>query len=141
MGMLSEKQKTLLKSIKIQGTGLHSGETAELVLKPSLPNTGIVFVRTDIEDGKKNLIKAIYKNVTSARLCTKITNSYGISVSTIEHLMGAIYGEGIDNILIEINNSEVPIMDGSAVDFVKSIREAGTKVQNVSKNLIINKFF
>ena len=125
--MLSEKQKTLLKSIKIQGTGLHSGETAELTLKPSLPNTGIVFVRTDIEDGKKNLIKAIYKNVTSARLCTKITNSYGISVSTIEHLMGAIYGEGIDNILIEINNSEVPIMDGVCCGLCKINKRSRNK--------------
>ena len=133
--MLGETQKTLLKPIKIQGVGLHSGLKANVVLKPSLPNTGITFKRVD-QDGKKNVIKASYKNVSSAKLCTKIENSFGVSVSTIEHLMAAFYGEGIDNALVEVDNSEIPIMDGSANVFVQSIRTAGIEKQNVSRKFI-----
>ena len=83
--MLSGIQRTILKPIKIQGIGLHCGSETTLILKPSPPNTGITFIRTDIKDRKKNSIQAKFKNVTSAKLCTKIENSFGISVSTIEH--------------------------------------------------------
>ena len=103
-------QKTLLNSAKIQGIGLHNGLPVNVVIKPSLPNTGIIFVRTDINDDRKNVIQADFKNVISAKLCTKIQNSFGVSVSTIEHLMAAIYGEGIDNVVIEVDNSEIPII-------------------------------
>jgi len=129
-------QKTLLNSAKIQGIGLHNGLPVNVVIKPSLPNTGIIFVRTDINDDRKNVIQADFKNVISAKLCTKIQNSFGVSVSTIEHLMAAIYGEGIDNVVIEVDNSEIPIMDGSALKFVNLIRSAGIKKQNSPRKFI-----
>ena len=124
--MLGDMQKTLLKPVTIQGIGLHSGLKANVVLKPSPPNTGITFKRVD-QDSKKNVIKASYKNVSSAKLCTKIENSFGVSVSTIEHLMAAFYGEGIDNALVEVDNSEIPICDGSSAMFIEKISEAGLK--------------
>ena len=114
-------QKTIKEEIEIEGVGLHNGVKVNLVLKPAAVNSGIKFKRTDI-DSTKNTIEATYKNVSSPILCTKIKNSYGISVSTIEHLMASFYGEGIDNILVEIDAPEVPIMDGSSFDFVDAIR-------------------
>ena len=84
----------------------------------------------------KSEIKAIYKNVNSPILCTKIKNSHGVSVSTIEHLMGAFYGEGVDNVLVEIDAPEVPIMDGSAFEFVEAIRSVGLQEQNYPKKFI-----
>ena len=82
------------------------------------------------------MIQAKFKNVTSAKLCTKIENSFGVSVSTIEHLMGAFYGEGIDNAIIEIDNKEIPIMDGSAIAFIKLIRSSGVKEQGIKRKFI-----
>ena len=134
--MLSGIQRTILKPVKIQGIGLHCGSKTTLILKPSPPNTGITFIRTDIKDRKKNSIQATFKNVTSAKLCTKIENSFGISVSTIEHLMGAFYGEGIDNAIIEVDNKEIPIMDGSAIAFIQLIRSSGIKEQGVNRKYI-----
>ena len=128
-------QKTIKESIDLQGVGLHNGMQVNLCLKPAAVNSGIKFKRTDIDDSK-NIIEASYKNVSSSALCTKIKNSYGVSVSTIEHLMAACYGEGIDNVLVEINASEVPIMDGSAFDFVMAIKSYGTQEQNCSKKFI-----
>jgi len=129
-------QKTLLNPVKIQGVGLHTGLNVSVILKPALPNTGILFKRIDITDSAKNIIEAKYENVVSAKLCTRIGNSYGVTVSTIEHLMGALYGEGIDNVLVEVNNEEIPIMDGSAQAFVDSIRSAKIKEQNISRKFI-----
>ena len=134
--MFSGIQRTILKPIKIQGIGLHCGSETTLILKPSPPNTGITFIRTDIKDRKKNSIQAKFKNVTSAKLCTKIENSFGISVSTIEHLMAAFYGEGIDNVIIEVDNKEIPIMDGSAIAFIQLIRSSGIKEQRVNRKYI-----
>ncbi len=114
-------QKTLKEPIEFEGVGLHNGIRVNLSLKPAEVNSGIKFKRTDV-DNTKNIIEASYKNVSSAILCTKIKNLYGVSVSTIEHLMAAFYLEGIDNVLVEIDASEVPIMDGSAFDFVEAIR-------------------
>ena len=133
--MISNAQKTISESIQLQGTGLHSGLKANLCLKPAEVNSGILFKRIDIDD-TKNIIEASYKNVNSPILCTKIQNSYGISVSTIEHLMAAFYGEGIDNVLVEIDVPEIPIMDGSAFDFVEAIRSVGAKEQNLAKKFI-----
>merc|ERR1712096_448641 len=113
MGMFRYLQKTIKDSIQLEGVGLHNGLKANLCLKPSDVNSGIVFKRTDVDDDK-SIIEANYKNVSSPILCTKIKNSYGVSVSTIEHLMAVFYGEGIDNVLVEIDAPEVPIMDGSA---------------------------
>ena len=128
-------QKTIKESIEIEGVGLHSGIKANVCLKPAEDNSGIKFKRTDV-DFDKSIIDASYKNVNSPILCTKIKNKYGVSVSTIEHLMAAFYGEGIDNILVEIDAPEVPIMDGSAFDFVSAIRSFGTEEQKYPKKFI-----
>ena len=118
-------QKTIKKNIALNGVGLHCGFEANLIIKPAEPNTGIIFKRTDIKEN--NIIIPNLFNVSSAVYCTTISNEYGVSVSTIEHLMGALYGLGIDNALIEIDNEEVPILDGSAKLFVKAISEIGIK--------------
>ena len=123
--MSALNQKTLEKSITFGGVGLHSGMHAEVLIKPAEPNTGIVFKRIDIKEN--NIVIPNVFNVSSAVLCTTISNEYGVSVSTIEHLMGALYGMGIDNALIEIDSKEVPILDGSAKFFVEEIIKAGIK--------------
>jgi len=128
-------QKTLNEPIEFKGVGLHNGVEVNLCIKPAEVNSGIKFKRTDIEEGK-NIIEASYENVSSPVLCTKIKNSFGVTVSTIEHLMAAFYGEGVDNALIEINASEVPIMDGSAFDFVEAIRLYGLEEQKSPKKFI-----
>ena len=128
-------QKTIENSIQLKGTGLHNGLKVNLSLKPAEANSGILFKRTDV-DYDKSIIEANYKNVSSSILCTKIKNSHAISVSTIEHLMAAFYGEGIDNALVEINAPEVPIMDGSSFDFVEAIKSVGTQEQNLPKKFI-----
>ena len=133
--MPQDLQKTIKDQIQLEGVGLHNGVKVNLCLKPTEVNTGIVFKRTDV-DSEKNIIEASYKNVSPSLLCTKIQNSHGVSVSTIEHLMAAFYGEGIDNILVEIDASEIPIMDGSSFDFVEAIRSVGTEDQKYTKKYI-----
>ena len=128
-------QKTIKDYIELEGIGLHNGIKVNLCLKPAEVNSGIKFKRTDI-DSAKNIIEANYKNVSSPVLCTKIENSHGVSVSTIEHLMAVFYGEGIDNVLVEVDAPEVPIMDGSAFDFVTAIKSFGTQEQNSYKKFI-----
>jgi len=133
--MAKNLQKTLKEPIEFEGVGLHNGIKVNLCIKPAEANTGIKFKRIDV-DSDKNIIEANYKNVNSPILCTKIKNSYGVSVSTIEHLMAAFYIEGIDNALVEIDAPEVPIMDGSAFDFVEAIRSYGSQDQKYSKKFI-----
>ena len=133
--MHEDLQKTIKDTIQLEGVGLHNGEKVNLFLKPGEVNSGIKFKRTDV-DGVKNIIEASYKNVSSTILCTKIQNSYGVSVSTIEHLMAAFYGEGIDNVLVEVDAPELPIMDGSAFDFVEAIRSVGNEKQSHPKKFI-----
>ena len=128
-------QKTIRDSIELEGVGLHNGIKVNICLKPAEVNTGIKFKRTDV-DSTKSIIEASYKNVNSPILCTKIQNSHGVSVSTIEHLLAAFYGEGIDNALVEIDAPEVPIMDGSAFDFVTAIRSFGVQEQKHLKKFI-----
>jgi UDP-3-O-[3-hydroxymyristoyl] N-acetylglucosamine deacetylase len=123
MSVLS--QKTLNKDISLSGVGLHSGLAANIKIKPAEPNTGIVFKRVDIK--QNNIVIPNVFNVSSAIFCTTISNEHGVSVSTIEHLMGAFYGVGIDNALVEINNQEVPILDGSAKIFIDEILKVGIK--------------
>ena len=123
MSVLS--QKTLNKDISLSGVGLHSGLAANIKIKPAEPNTGIVFKRVDIK--QNNIVIPNVFNVSSAIFCTTISNEHGVSVSTIEHLMGAFYGAGIDNALVEINNQEVPILDGSAKIFIEEILKVGIK--------------
>tara|TARA_B100000787_G_C16192485_1_gene298382 strand:+ start:122 stop:1042 length:921 start_codon:yes stop_codon:yes gene_type:complete len=116
-------QKTLKKQITLSGIGLHTGLNANLIIKPAEVNTGIIFKRTDLKNS--NIIIPNLFNVSSAAFCTTISNEDGVSVSTIEHLMGALYGIGIDNAFIEIDNQEIPIFDGSAKIFIEAINEAG----------------
>ena len=125
--MLSSNQKTIIKPIKLSGVGLHNGIIADLVIRPADENFGIKFCRVDID--KNELINANFKNVIEPILCTKISNKNGISVSTVEHLMAAFFGEGVDNALVEVNASEIPILDGSASEFVEAIRSVGVKEQ------------
>ena len=132
--MLTTKQKTLNKSVKLSGIGLHNGIVADLVIKPADIDFGIKFCRVDLE--KNNLIDANFKNVIEPILCTKISNKNGVTVSTVEHLMAALFGEGIDNVLIEVNASEIPILDGSANDFVEAIRSVGTKEQSALRQFV-----
>ncbi len=127
-------QKTILKKISIDGIGIHTGLKSNLNILPAHPNTGIVFKRTDIK--KNNIVIPTYNNVVDATLCTTISNEYGIKVSTIEHLMGAFYGLGIDNAIVEINSQEVPIMDGSAKRFVEQILQAGIKTSETPIKII-----
>ena len=128
-------QKTISEPIELEGVGLHNGINVNICLKPAKANSGIVFKRTDIASNK-NIVEANYKNVISPILCTKIQNSYGVSVSTIEHLMAAFYGEGVDNVIVEVNAPEIPIMDGSSFDFVTAIKSFGTQEQNCPKKYI-----
>ena len=131
-------QKTLNSNVKFDGIGLHTGKKVSINILPSEPNTGILFKRVDLKEN--NLVVPNVYNVSNATLCTTISNEYGVSVSTIEHLMGAFYGLGIDNALIEINSQEVPILDGSAKDFVEKIVEAGIEKTNSPIKIIkINK--
>lgn len=122
-------QKTLQKEISLTGVGLHSGQEITLTLKPAAINSGITFVRTDLP-ADENLIPALWDHVVDTKLCTVVANKNGASVGTIEHLMSALCACGIDNIILEINGAEVPIMDGSAAPFSKAIDEAGIALQD-----------
>ena len=127
-------QKTIKKKITIEGIGIHTGLKAKLDILPDQPNTGIIFKRVDIK--KNNTIVPTYNNVVDATLCTTISNDYGVKVSTIEHLMGAFYGLGIDNAIVEINTQEIPIMDGSAKKFVELILKAGIQTSETPIKII-----
>ena len=114
-------QKTLSKNVAFEGIGLHSGKKSTVKILPSEADTGILFKRVDLSD--KNLIQATFTNVTSAKLCTTLENEYGVKVSTVEHLLAAFYISGIDNAVVEIDNEEVPIMDGSSKDFLDILKK------------------
>lgn len=128
-------QQTLNKKMTLAGIGLHSGKEITMHLIPAEENQGIVFVRTDLPKGK-NVIPALWDAVVDTQLCTVIGNEHGATVGTIEHLMSALRGCGVDNVVVEINASEVPAMDGSAMPFVKLIEEAGVKKQNLARRMI-----
>ncbi len=131
-------QKTIKNPVSFSGIGLHSGKPVKICVKPSSPDTGIVFKRIDLKDN--NLIYPNFMNVSNTALNTTISNSDGVKVSTIEHLMGALFGIGIDNALIEIDNEEVPILDGSAKVFIEKILTAGLELSNKPIKIIkINK--
>ena len=129
------KQKSLKKSINLSGVGLHSGKTVNIKLIPQSPNTGIYFKRTDLKNN--NIIYPSVFNVSSASYCTKVSNEFGVSVSTIEHLMAALYGKGVDNLLIEIDSEEVPILDGSSKNFVEAINSVGLEISDQPIKIII----
>ena len=127
-------QKTLKREVKFEGVGLHTGKEVSIKVCPSKPNAGIIFKRIDLN--KNNIVLPNIFNVTNATLCTTISNEFGVSISTIEHLMAALYGLGIDNALIEINSQEVPIMDGSAKEFIEKFLKAGFEISEVPIKLI-----
>ena len=116
-------QKTISKKLSFSGVGVHTGRKVNLDILPASPNTGIQFKRVDLK--KNNTVYPLYNNVFDTTLCTTISNDNGVKVSTIEHLMGAFYGVGIDNAIVELDQQEVPIMDGSAKDFISEINKVG----------------
>ena len=131
-------QKTIKKDVTFGGVALHSGLDVNICIKPAEPNFGIVFKRVDFKEN--NLVYPNFMNVTNTSLNTTIENEFGIKVSTIEHLMGALFGLGIDNALIEIDNEEVPILDGSAKEFIENIMSVGfTITEEPIKIIKINK--
>ena len=131
-------QKTIKNNVSFSGVALHSGLNVNVCIKPAEPNFGIVFKRIDFNEN--NLVYPNFMNVTNTSLNTTIENEFGVKVSTIEHLMGALFGLGIDNALIEIDNEEVPILDGSAKKFIEKIINSGLVVSESPIKIIkINK--
>ena len=131
-------QKTIKNNVSFSGVALHSGVDVNVCIKPAEPNFGIVFKRVDFKEN--NLVYPNFMNVTNTSLNTTIENEFGVKVSTIEHLMGALFGLGIDNALIEIDNEEVPILDGSAKEFIEKIISSGLVVSEAPIKVIkINK--
>ena len=118
-------QKTICQPIIFQGIGLHSGKSSKIVILPGSSDQGIIFKRVDLKEN--NIVRANYESVSSAKLCTTLENEQGIKVSTVEHLLAALYIAEIDNAIIEIDNEEVPIMDGSAKDFLISLKKTPIK--------------
>ena len=118
-------QKTICRPIIFQGIGLHSGKSSKIAILPGLSDQGIIFKRVDLKEN--NIVLANYESVSSAKLCTTLKNEQGIKVSTVEHLLAALYIAEIDNAIIEIDNEEVPIMDGSAKDFLISLKKTPVK--------------
>lgn len=128
------KQRTLKDSISTVGVGLHKGEKVQVTLRPAAANTGIVFRRVDLDPVVD--IKATPEAVGETTLCTCLVNEDGVQISTVEHLLSAVAGLGIDNLIIDVDSSEVPIMDGSALPFVYLIQSVGIETLNVSKRFL-----
>ena len=132
-------QRTINKPIALEGIGLHSGKNSKIRILPGISNQGIIFKRVDLK--QNNIILANYKSVSSAKLCTTLENEHGIKVSTVEHLLAALYISEIDNVIIEIDNEEVPIMDGSEKDFLEILKKTEIKTLNSKRKFlkILNK--
>jgi UDP-3-O-[3-hydroxymyristoyl] N-acetylglucosamine deacetylase len=126
-------QQSLKSAVTVHGIGLHSGKPTQLTLRPARANHGIVFVRTDLEGSPQ--IPAHYSNVTCTRLATTISHN-GVSLSTVEHVLAALQGLGIDNAIIEVNGPEVPILDGSSAPFCEVIRSVGVVMQGVPRRVL-----
>lgn len=135
IGIIDMKQKTIKNEIAFSGIGLHSGVNVNIKIKPAQENVGIVFRRIDIKE-HDNEVKALYKNVVNTQLGTTIANQYGVVVQTIEHFMSAMWACEIDNAIIEIDNQETPIMDGSAEIFIKEIKKAGIIEQQKERKIL-----
>ena len=127
-------QQTLSDQLNFSGKGLHTGKISNVKILPGVENQGIIFKRVDLENN--NLIKANFSNVTSAKLCTTLQNEFGVQVSTVEHLLASLYIIGIDNAVIEIDNVEVPIMDGSAKDFLEILKKKEIKKLNAKRKYL-----
>lgn len=126
-------QKTISSIVSCQGIGVHSGAPVTLTLSPAPLGSGVTFIRTDLGNVE---IKASWRTVVDTRFCTTIGNTQGVTVSTIEHLMAALAAQGIDNIRVDINGPELPIMDGSAEPFSTLLEEAGVKDQKAPRRVI-----
>ncbi|MBQ4472095.1 MAG: UDP-3-O-[Alphaproteobacteria bacterium] len=122
-------QKTIAKIIEADGIGLHSGKPIHMTLKPADPNTGIVFFRVDVTD-KDNCVPAKWDHVVDTRMNTCLGNASAVVISTVEHFMGALAGLGVTNLAVELSGPELPLMDGSARDFVTLLEEAGVVKQS-----------
>jgi UDP-3-O-[3-hydroxymyristoyl] N-acetylglucosamine deacetylase len=127
-------QQTISKTINFEGIGLHSGKISKVKLIPGTEDQGIIFKRTDLKD--KNIIKAHYENVSSTKLCTTLENDNGNKVSTVEHLLAALYIVGVDSLTIEIDNDEIPIMDGSSKDFIEILKNVSIKKLNKKRKFL-----
>tara|TARA_B100000941_G_C28501638_1_gene554674 strand:- start:549 stop:1472 length:924 start_codon:yes stop_codon:yes gene_type:complete len=127
-------QKTVFEPVTFSGVGLHSGNRSKIKIYPAGDNHGIVFKRVDLKEN--NLIEAKYSNVSSAKLCTTLENSNGVKVSTVEHLLAAFYIAGIDNAIVEINCEEIPIMDGSAKEFLNVFEKIKIKTLNSKRKYL-----
>lgn len=132
----SHYQTTIDRAISFVGIGVHSGEVSILKLKPTTKTRGIVFRRMDISLDKREILARQY-NVSNTTLSTTLTNDYGTSVSTVEHLMAALYGCGIDNVIVEVDGPEIPILDGSAKDFVVNIEQAGVRYLEKERSILL----
>ena len=130
--MLKTNQTTISNPVSISGVGLHSGAKSTVKILPANANSGIYFKRVDLE--KNNLVQADYRNVTSTKLCTTLENEFGVKVSTVEHLLAALYLAEIDNVMIEVNTEEVPIMDGSAKIFLEVFKNTEIKTLFEKRN-------
>ena len=132
MSLLS--QSTIAKKVSFSGIGIHTGMYVHVNILPASPNSGIIFKRTDLK--QNNIVIPNFANVSEATLCTTVSNQLGVKVSTIEHLMAAFFGLGVDNAIVELDGQEVPILDGSAKDFVKILKDTGLKISDVPIKLI-----
>ncbi len=130
-------QHTLAQPISCDGISLHQGEHVTISLKPAPENHGIVFKRTDVNDLQASLVQAHYANVVDTRLCTVLENAYGVRVATVEHLMAALWGCGVDNAMVEIEGAEIPIMDGSSDSFTFMIECAGLRPQSEPRKIMV----
>ena len=127
-------QSTIANKVSFSGVGVHTGNKVNINILPSAPNSGIIFKRVDLKHN--NIVVPNFENVSEATLCTTISNEFGVKISTIEHLMAAFLGLGIDNAVVESDSQEIPILDGSAKDFVKILRSTGLKKSDVPIKLI-----
>ena len=132
MSLLS--QSTIAKKVSFSGVGIHTGRYVHVNILPASPNSGIIFKRTDLK--QNNIVIPNFANVSEATLCTTVSNQFGVKVSTIEHLMAAFFGLGVDNAIVELDGQELPILDGSAKDFVKILKDTGLKISDVPIKLI-----
>ncbi len=132
--LVAEKQRTLLKSISVSGIGLHTGNKVSMTLSPAPPNTGYTFRLN--KKGNLINIRALYSNVKSTELCTLISDDKGNSISTVEHILSALYGLEVDNVFIDVDSNEIPVCDGSSKVFVNLLKSNGFQTQNLFKNFI-----
>lgn len=130
------QQRTIQRPITIEGIGLHSGKTVTMRLIPAEMNAGIRFYRTDLDNYQQNPIYAKYDQIQDTLMSSNLVNTVGHRVATVEHLLSAVAGLGIDNLTVEISNVEIPILDGSAINFVEILTEVGIQIQNADKKFI-----